>query len=64
MYGRVGEKIETCQVLREFDQGMGANKATVAQVALQVPRAALQPSMTAGAAAAATTVPKVAPAAA
>jgi len=43
-------------------QGVGASKATVAQVAEHVPSAALQANMAAGAAAAATTVPKVNPA--
>ena len=43
--------------------GVGARRATVAQVALHVPRAALQPKIAAGAAGAAM-VPKVTPAAA
>lgn len=47
----------------KLDHGVGASKTRVAQVAEQVPRAALQPRIAAGAAAAATTVPKVAPAA-
>jgi len=43
--------------------GVGAKRATVAQVAEHVPRAALQPKIAAGATGAAM-VPKVAPAAA
>ena len=45
-----------------YSYGVGASNATVAHAALQVPRAALQARMAAGAAAAATTVPKVKPA--
>ncbi|KAK2462426.1 hypothetical protein APHAL10511_005560 [Amanita phalloides] len=44
--------------------GVGANKATVAQAAEHVPKAALQAMMAAGAAAQAITVPNVKPAAA
>ena len=47
-----------------LDHGMGASKTSVAQVAEQVPRAELQARIAAGVAAAATTVPKVNPAAA
>jgi hypothetical protein len=42
--------------------GVGASRATVAHAALQVPSAALHAKTAAGAAAAATTVPKVKPA--
>ena len=45
-------------------QGVGANNATVAHAAEQVPRLALQAKRTAGTVGAATTVPKVNPAAA
>lgn len=45
-------------------QGVGANNATVAHAAEQVPRPALQAIRTAGTVGAATTVPKVNPAAA
>jgi len=44
-------------------QGVGAKRATVAQVAQHVPNAALHARIIGGAAAAAMTVPKVAPAA-
>lgn len=43
-------------------QGVGATRATAAQFAEQIPRAELQAIAAAGAAAAATTVPKVSPA--
>lgn len=49
---------------QSIPQGVGAKSPIVAQVAEQVPRAALQAMTAAGAAAAATTVPKVNPAAA
>jgi hypothetical protein len=45
-------------------QGVGANKATVAHAAEQVPKAALHASAAAGAAGAAMIVPNVSPAAA
>ena len=45
-------------------QGVGAKRATVAQAEEHAPNAALQARMAGGAATAATTVPKVAPAAA
>ena len=57
MYARLVSNILTIQ-------GVGARRATAAQVAEHVPSAALQARMAGGAATAATTVPKVAPAAA
>jgi len=43
----------------KLDHGMGASKTNDTQVAEQLPRAALQARTAVGAAAAATTVPKV-----